>query len=54
MTAFIRSRQNVVQSELANLAGNLWRPVGPVGIEGRDYDALVIYEADRADEEAAS
>ena len=39
-------------SEIANLAGNLWRPVGPVGIEGSDYDALVIYEADRAAEEA--
>lgn len=39
-------------SEIANLAGNLWRPVGPVGIEGRDYNALVIYEADRAAEEA--
>ena len=42
------------ESEIANLAGNLWRPVGPVGIEGRDYNALVIYEADRAAGEPGS
>ncbi|MBX7494626.1 hypothetical protein K3172_02010 [Qipengyuania sp. 6B39] len=31
--------------EIRNLAINLWRPVGPVGIEGRDYRALVVYSA---------
>ena len=41
-------------SEITHLASNLWRPIGPVGIEGREYDALVIYEADRAAEEAES
>jgi hypothetical protein len=38
-------------SEIANLASNLWRPLGPIGIEGRDYDALVIYEADNVADE---
>lgn len=38
-------------SEIAHLAGNLWRPLGPIGIEGRDYDALVIYEADNVADE---
>lgn len=37
--------------EKANLAANLWRPVGPVGIEGRDYTVLVMYEAEAPDED---
>ena len=30
--------------EMNNIALNQWRPVGPVGIAGRDYLSLVIYE----------
>ena len=37
----------LTEDELRNLARNLWRPVGPVGVEGRDYDAVVIYAAER-------
>ena len=31
--------------EMNNLGLNQWRPVGPVGIAGRDYLSLVVYEA---------
>jgi hypothetical protein len=41
-------------AEIDNLIRNLWRPVGPDGIEGRDYLSLVLYEAERLpDVEAA-
>jgi hypothetical protein len=33
--------------EMANIARNQWRPIGPVGIEGRDYTMLVMYEQSR-------
>lgn len=41
-------------AERSNIAINQWRPVGPVGIDGRDYRMRVIYEekgdADDSDE----
>ncbi len=43
----------LTEDEVRNLARNLWRPVGPVGVEGRDYDALVIYAAQRGEEGAS-
>ena len=53
MTAFSPFPPEMLSaSEIVQLASNLWRPVGPVGIEGRDYNALVIYEADRTTGEA--
>ena len=42
----------LTDDEVRNLAVNLWRPVGPLGIEGRDYRALVIYAAARGDRDA--
>lgn len=30
--------------EMNNIGLNQWRPVGPVGIAGRDYISLVVYE----------
>ncbi len=30
--------------EKHNLVRNQWRPLGPLGIEGRDYQSLVLYE----------
>ncbi|WP_427969094.1 hypothetical protein [Altererythrobacter sp.] len=35
----------LTQDEMTFLAANHWRPVGPTGIEGRDYQAFVLYEA---------
>ncbi|WP_324828944.1 hypothetical protein [Qipengyuania zhejiangensis] len=35
----------LTEDEIRHIAVNLWRPVGPVGIDGHDYDALVVYEA---------
>jgi hypothetical protein len=41
-------------AERANIAVNQWRPVGPIGIDGRDYAMRVLYEeasaADDSDE----
>jgi hypothetical protein len=37
----------LTDEEIANLTRNMWRPVGPNGIEGRDYTALVLYEGTR-------
>ncbi len=31
--------------EKVSLGRNFWRPVGPLGIDGRDYTKLVLYEA---------
>lgn len=33
-------------AERANIAINQWRPVGPTGIDGREYQMLVLYEAE--------
>ena len=35
----------LTDAEMTFLARNQWRPVGPVGINGRDYEAIVLYEA---------
>ena len=35
----------LTEEEQANLGRNFWRAVGPVGIDGRDYSKLVLYEA---------
>lgn len=35
------------RAEMEYIAINHWRPIGPQGIEGRDYDALVLYESSR-------
>lgn len=39
--------------EKANAAANMWRPLGPIGIAGRDYEALVLYEGTRRGETGA-
>ncbi len=39
--------------EKANAALNQWRPVGPVGVEGRDYNMRILYENARPVEEAS-
>lgn len=31
--------------EVNSIGANMWRPLGPNGIAGRDYEALVLYEA---------
>jgi hypothetical protein len=38
-------------SEKGNIAINQWRPIGPTGIEGRDYRMLVQYESEQPDPE---
>ena len=38
----------LTRQEMEYIAINQWRPVGPQGIEGRDYQALVLYEASQA------
>lgn len=35
----------LTEEEQTNLGRNFWRPVGPIGIDGRDYEKLVLYEA---------
>lgn len=35
----------LTDAEMNFLALNQWRPVGPIGIDGRDYEAIVLYEA---------
>ncbi|WP_284123878.1 hypothetical protein [Parerythrobacter aestuarii] len=37
----------LTEDEMSNIAINLWRPLGPSGIAGRDYQALVLYEGTR-------
>lgn len=34
----------LTQDERSNIAINQWRPVGPTGIDGRDYVSKVLYE----------
>jgi hypothetical protein len=41
----------LTREERINLALNQWRPVGPVGVEGRDYVTAVLYEAEQAAED---
>ncbi|MGL5838591.1 MAG: hypothetical protein ACRCY3_08840 [Sphingorhabdus sp.] len=38
----------LTEQEMMNIARNQWRPVGPLGVEGRDYKMLVMYENERA------
>ncbi len=38
-------------SEKGSIAINQWRPIGPTGIEGRDYRMLVQYESEQPDPE---
>ncbi|UIP07324.1 hypothetical protein LY632_02680 [Erythrobacter sp. SDW2] len=33
--------------EIANITANMWRPLGPIGIAGRDYRPMVLYEGTR-------
>lgn len=35
----------LTEQERLHLGRNFWRPVGPLGIDGRDYTKLVLYEA---------
>ncbi len=35
----------LTEQEMMNIARNQWRPVGPLGIDGRDYRLLVMYES---------
>lgn len=42
------------REEKAFLGANAWRPVGPVGIAGRDYEGLVLYEAELRQDEVES
>ena len=37
----------MTQEEMASSTANMWRPLGPTGIAGRDYQALVLYEGTR-------
>lgn len=37
------------REERFHLGRNQWRPVGPLGLDGRDYTMLVLYEASRED-----
>jgi hypothetical protein len=39
--------------EKGNIAVNQWRPIGPVGVEGRDYRMLVQYESEKPDPDEA-
>ncbi|MEL6876524.1 MAG: hypothetical protein AAGL68_00310 [Pseudomonadota bacterium] len=39
----------LTQQEQLNLGRNHWRAVGPLGLDGRDYTMLVLYEALRED-----
>jgi hypothetical protein len=38
----------LTELEMMNIARNQWRPVGPLGIEGRDYRMLIMYESSRS------
>lgn len=42
------------RAEKFYLGLNAWRPVGPLGIAGRDYEGLVLYEAKLTASEKAS
>lgn len=37
----------LTNEEIANITANMWRPLGPVGIAGRDYRPMVLYEGTR-------
>lgn len=37
----------LTNEEIANITSNMWRPLGPVGIAGRDYRPMVLYEGTR-------
>ena len=37
----------LTDEEIANITANMWRPLGPVGIAGRDYRPMVLYEGTR-------
>jgi hypothetical protein len=37
----------LTSDEIANITSNMWRPLGPVGIAGRDYRPMVLYEGTR-------
>ena len=39
----------LMPEEQARLGENHWRPVGPLGLDGRDFTMLVLYEALRED-----
>jgi hypothetical protein len=38
----------LTEEEMMNIARNQWRPIGPLGVEGRDYKMLVMYENERS------
>jgi len=40
----------MTDEEMANTAANMWRPVGPAGVAGRDYQAIVLYEGTRRED----
>ena len=40
----------MTDGEMANTAANMWRPVGPSGVAGRDYSAIVLYEGTRRED----
>jgi hypothetical protein len=37
----------LTNDEITNITSNMWRPLGPVGIAGRDYRPMVLYEGTR-------
>lgn len=37
----------LTNDEIANITANMWRPLGPVGVAGRDYRPMVLYEGTR-------
>lgn len=39
----------LTRAERSAIAANQWRPIGPVGIDGRDYQMMILYEEDGAD-----
>jgi hypothetical protein len=41
----------LTREERVNLAINKWSPIGPQGVEGRDYQMHVVYERAREDSE---
>jgi hypothetical protein len=41
----------LTRDERVNLAMNQWYPIGPQGVEGRDYQMLVAYERTKEDSE---
>ncbi len=39
----------LTREERSAIAVNQWRPIGPVGIDGRDYRMMVLYEEEQLD-----